>query len=113
MNFIAQSKDRLVESLALPLLNKSIFKPYGKATSLRVNSTTKTAQVVFELKGENKPVQIEVNRYELLREGERFFVLIEKVHTSREWLTVLAERFLLNRKLEMPPKAAVFLFRCL
>ena len=43
MNFIAQSKDRLVESLALPLLSKSIFKPYGKATSLRVDSTTKTA----------------------------------------------------------------------
>lgn len=91
MSFIAQLKDRLVESLALPLLNQSILKPYGKATSLRVDSTNKTAQVVVQLKGENESLQIDLKHYELLKEGDRFFVRIKKIHTSRDWLTVLAE----------------------
>jgi hypothetical protein len=111
MGFFSDSKDRMVESMALPMLNNSLLRPYGKATSLKLNSSEKSASVVLELKGENLPVEIQLNRYEFQQEGERLFLIIHSVTTSREWLTTLAQQQLINKKLELPPQAAAYASR--
>jgi hypothetical protein len=113
MGFFSDSKDRMVESMALPMLNNSLLQPYGKATSLKLNSADKSAAVVLDLKGENHPVEIQLTRYELQREGERVFLIVHSVTTSREWLTTLAREHLLNKKLELPPQVAAYAGRLL
>lgn len=98
----------MVESMALPMLNNSLLKPYGKATSFKLNSTEKSASVVLELKGETQPVEIQLTRYELQAEGARVFLIVQGVNTSREWLTNLANQHLIGKKLELPEQAASY-----
>jgi hypothetical protein len=113
MGFFSDSKDRMVESMALPMLNNSLLQPYGQATSLKLNSSDKSAAVVLNLKGESQPVEIQLTRYELQREGEKVYLIIQSATTSREWLTTLAREHLLNKKLELPPQVAAYAGRLL
>jgi hypothetical protein len=108
MGFFSDSKDRLMESMALPMLNNSLLKPYGQATHLRLNSGEKSASVTLDLKGEAEPIEITIGNYEIIPEGEKVFLIIRAVTTSREWLTTLAHEQLINKKLELPAQAAAY-----
>ncbi|HEY0457215.1 MAG TPA: hypothetical protein VGE41_12625, partial [Verrucomicrobiae bacterium] len=84
MGFFSDSKDLLVGSMALPMLNSSLLKPYGQAKGLKINSSTKSASIVLDLHGETEPVQIDIQKYDLTREGDRVFLTIHGISTSRE-----------------------------
>ena len=99
-------KDRLFETVALPLLNRSVLAPYGKATDLRLDSRERTAEIVLELHGEREPVHVRVGRYEFSRVGEETFVTIGDVETSRAWMTELAVRNVVGRTLKIPREYA-------
>jgi len=113
MGIISNLKDRVVENKALSILNESILQPYGKATSLRIDSSAKTIDLDLELRGETVLVQIQIKKYELIKEGGASYAVIKEIQTSRGWLTTLAEQHLLNRRLELPPQAAGLLLRFL
>ena len=99
-------KDRLFETVALPLLNRSLLAPYGKARELRLNSREHTAEIVLELNGEPEPLHVRVGSYELSRIGEETFVTLRDVETSRAWMTELALRNLVGRALKIPREYA-------
>lgn len=113
MGFFSDSKDRMVEAVALPMLNNAWLKPIGQATSLKLDSSNKTAEIVLELKGENTPLQLDVQDYEILREPGGTFIIIKAVSTSREWMTALARQYLVGRRLPVPPEAAGVIARFL
>ena len=108
MGFFSDSKDRLMESMALPVLNNSLLKPYGQAINLRLNSGEKSAAITLELKGEAQPVDIKIEKYELLPEAQKLYLILRAVTTSREWLTSLAREHLINKKIELPPQVASY-----
>src|SRR4051812_3100790 len=108
MGFFSDSKDRIVESMVLPMLNNSLLAPYGKATSLRLNSDEKSAAVTLDLKGETQPVDIEVTRYELIREADDLYLVLHGLTSSREWLTTLAREHLVGKKFKLPAQAAAY-----
>jgi hypothetical protein len=108
MGFFSDSKDRLMESMALPMLNNSLLKPYGQATSLQLNSSDKTAAITLALRGETEPVEINIGKYEILGDAQKTYVILRAVTTSREWLTTLARDHLINKKLELPEQAAAY-----
>lgn len=99
-------KDRLFETVALPILNRSVLAPYGKAKDLRLNSRDHTAEIVLELRGEREPLHVRVGNYEFSREGDDTFVTIRDVETSRAWMTELAVRNLVGRALKIPREYA-------
>jgi hypothetical protein len=113
MGFFSDSKDRMVEAAAVPMLNKAWLKPLGQATSLKLDSTSKSAEITLELKGEQTPVQIHVQEYEVLREPGGTFIVVKAVTTSREWMTAMAREYLVGRKLAVPPEAAGMMSRFL
>ena len=113
MGFFSDSKDRLLASFALPMLNNSWLKPYGQATDLKLNSTDKTLEITVQLRGETAPIRIEVQDYELREERGKTFVVIKQVTTSREWMTQLARNFLVGKELEVPAEVAGTLARAL
>ena len=102
MGIFSNAKDRVVERAALTYLNQSLLAPYGKATSLRLDSAARTLRVEVELKGENQSVEVDIVGYEITREGEQYYATIREVRTSREWLTTLASTQLQNRRFELP-----------
>ncbi len=96
------AKDWVVEKAAPRLLNQGAIKPYGKMTSLKLDSKTKRLELELELKGEQEPISVQIPHYELLPDGEQTVVLFEDVLTSREWLTVLARRFVVGKRIPLP-----------
>jgi hypothetical protein len=102
MGIFSNTKDRLTERAALGYLNSKLLAPYGRATSLRIDSTAKTIQFEAELNGEATPIHIQISDYEITKENGRYFVKAASIHTSREWLTRLAADRVANNRFELP-----------
>ena len=102
------AKDWLTEKAARAALNQTLLAPYGELTALRLNSSERSADAEILLKGETSPINVRVSEYELSREGQRVFITVRRLTTSREWLTNLARRFLVGKRIELPPAAAKF-----
>lgn len=113
MGILSSAKDRLIETGAMAYLNNKLLAPYGKATSLRLDSTAKRITIEVELKGETSPLEVEVLDYEITEENERFFVKAKKIRTSREWLTTLASEKLCDVRFEVPAQVGSLLVRTL
>ena len=113
MGFFSDAKDRLVGSAALPVLNNAWLKPFGRATSLKIDSTNKTAEICLELNGEPAPITIHIQNYELTQDTTGTFVVIKAASTSREWMTALAREYLVGRRLPVPPEHAAMISRFL
>ena len=111
MGFLADSKDRLVASMALPVLNRSVLVPYGQATSLTIDSTARSAKIVLELRGESEPLRIVIHEYEITDSGSDTYITIRSIETSRDWMTELARNFAVNRQLKLPAEAASYVRR--
>ena len=113
MGIISNVKDRAVEQMALTYLNSTVLLPYGQATSMRIDSTAKRIQITLDLKGETVPLNVKIIDYEISKNGQRYIATIKKIQTSREWLTALAEAYLQNVPLKLPPKVGRLLARTL
>jgi hypothetical protein len=113
MGILSNAKDRLIEQVALSYLNGKLLAPYGRATSLRIDSTAKSLSVEAELNGEKSPIRIDVAEYEIGTEGDRYFVKVRGIKTSREWLTTLARNELSNIRFEVPEQLGRLLLRAL
>ena len=104
MGIFSNAKDRMLEQMALSYLNTKLLEPYGRATLLRINTVEKSVHVEVELKGETTPVSVELTEYDLTKKGERYFVMVKEIQTSREWLTTLARQRVCNSPFELPPQ---------
>lgn len=113
MGLLSKSKDRMLESVSMPLLNSSLFRPYGRVTGLRIDSTAKTVQLELELNGEADLLQVRVGKYELVREGDGICAVLTEIQTSKAWLTALAEQQLQGRRLKLPSRLVGVLRRLL
>jgi hypothetical protein len=113
MAFLSDAKDRLLERVALPILNRTLVAPYGQVLRLRLDSTEKRAEILVDLDGERDPVEVVVGRYELRRLGSETFLTIQAISTSRAWMTSLAERNLVGRSLKLPQELSGTISRLL
>ena len=113
MGFFSDSKDRMIEAVALPMLNNVWLKPFGHATSLKLDSSNKSAEILLELKGEHAPIKIQIQDYEIVQEADGTFIVVKSVTTSREWMTAMAREYVIGRKLAVPPEAAGMMARFL
>ena len=75
---------------------------WGTMTALRIDTKNKKAALDLELKGETLPLNVNVERYELTTVGDKTFIEIVEINTSREWVNVLARDFLQDKKFEVP-----------
>ena len=93
----------------MAVLNQSVLKPYGSITKLKLDTTARTLEAELELKGETAPLRLHVQEYEIRQEGDRAFVVIKSIDTSREWLTTLARDFAVDKPFELPDSVKKFL----
>jgi hypothetical protein len=54
------------------------------------------------LVGEKEPIDVDIEGYELVADDVNPGIVIKKCATSREWMTVLAEKLLCETKLPIP-----------
>lgn len=78
------------------------YPTLGIMTTLQIDSVHQRATLDLELKGETQPLHIVIDRYELTTVGDKTFIELKELNTSREWINVLAKEFLKGKKFEVP-----------
>ena len=99
------AKDAIASQAARSYVN-GLIKRYGEVRELKIDSRAKTVQVVCALIGEAEPVNVNVEAYRIVAEGELRFVEITKCSCSRVWLQNLLEDQVCGRRLKLPVWAA-------
>jgi len=92
--------------MAPGLLNSGFLQPYGRITNFKLNSESRELDLTVELNGEVESLRVHIQEYELIIEGDKTFLIIHRVVTSRAWLTTLARDLAVGRRLELPENIA-------
>lgn len=112
MSFITdlarQGKDRAL-SRTLEALSRQFVGRYGTLSDIRLDSRERKIELELLLKGESSPVRIFIQRYDILSEEEKSYIVCRDITVSREWMKALAEDFLREKKFEIPHKYAKIL----
>jgi hypothetical protein len=95
-------KDRAVAAAAKVLINRKIAN-FGEVTELRLDNQRKTAGLELQLKGEALPISLEIGSYELSAEGNQDFVSLWELRSSREWITIVLNEYIVGKKFPVPP----------
>ena len=113
MGFFQKTRDRLIEKTAPAVLNETVFRDYGEITSLEIDSEDKTIHFEALMRGEKDPIRVEILRYEIVRRDGRAFFVTKEIGTSREWVTTLAQKELVDRPIPLPENFSGLLMRLL
>ena len=105
---LSQGKDWGAGVLARTQLNKRL-EPYGTMVRLQIDSTRKTVELELMLKGEVQPIILTVQEYAIEDDPEGLRIVIKRVSSSREWITVAAQNFVVGRKFAVPKEYAQML----
>jgi hypothetical protein len=82
---------------------------YGELREFSINNKTKKLFFKTKLKGEERFLSVSVDRYDIKREGGKYFFIARGITTDREWLNIAAKNFLEERKIEVPAKYSIFI----
>ena len=98
-----ESKDRLVSARLKQIMNEEL-KPYGEILELRVNTLEQCAACSVRLNGESAVLDLELDRYKLIKTGNIRSIEIEgrDIRTSRQWLTALLHDKLGRKTVPLP-----------
>ena len=83
------------------VLNNKL-KEFGMVTSILIDSKSKSITIEVELKGEDRPIRIKIKEYVIEPAGDGSLIKIGNISFSREWMDVVARKFLANAKLSIP-----------
>lgn len=81
----------------------------GRMLTLNIDSQAKKIQVVLGPKGEDRPIRIEVEGYEILEEGGTTRIRVRGVRTDRPLYQVALGTFVEGKAFELPEPAAEWL----
>ena len=101
-------KDVALSQGAKMAINNQI-KEYGKMLKLNLDSNNKSIEMEVMLEGEKEPLTVNVQKYEITQEGEKHFLKIQGVKTSRAWINTVASSYLEGKTFEIPAEYAKML----
>ncbi|HNU74276.1 MAG TPA: hypothetical protein PKM95_05475 [Deltaproteobacteria bacterium] len=104
-DFARQGKDRAL-SRTLMVLGRKFVSKYGTLCDIKLDSHERKIELQVLLKGEPAPIEVLINRYDIVSEGENSYVIFHDITVSREWMKILAEDHLCGKKFEIPHKYA-------
>ena len=107
-NLLDKAKGPAV-SLAAKTFLSSYIQKYGKMLNFSVQPDTKKIYAEILLKGENSPIKITLDGYEIDGPPGKPTLTVAKASASREWLEVVLKEFVEGKPIELPPKAAPLL----
>lgn len=106
--WLRQQKDASTSFILERLIERTIWR-YGRMVDFKIDSKQKTARIEVLLKGENEPIVITVQRYELAQDPSNMTVAVAEATASREWVTVLIDEFVRGKRFVVPEKYAKLL----
>ena len=98
-----RSKDATVGFAARIAINSKL-RGIGEMTELSIDTKSKRLRLRLELVGEKEPVDIEITKYHLRTNDRGTQLTIEGATTSREWLNVALQEFVIGESFPVPAK---------
>ena len=102
-DFARQERPRSFQDTYGP--GRKFVSKYG-ACDIKLDSHERKIEFQVLLKGELAPIEVLINRYDIVSEGESSYVIFHDITVSREWMRILAEDHLCGKKFEIPHKYA-------
>jgi hypothetical protein len=103
MSFFSGIKDSAVSFAAEKIIKQKI-KRYGDMLDFKIDSMNKKIDLKIILAGESEPLFVTINEYEFLETDNDSFIVVRKIVTSKEWMNLLIEDFLKEKKIQIPAK---------
>jgi len=94
-------KDLALSKTAQALINSQI-KEFGEVLELELDSNSRSIELEVMLDGEASPLKFKIGRYEILKRGDRYFIKISDIKTSRAWINTVASLYLEGKEFEIP-----------
>jgi hypothetical protein len=105
---LKKMKDAALSKGAKIAINNQI-KEYGKMLKLNLDSEKKSIEMEVMLEGEKESLTVNVQRYEMTQQGDKHFLKIQGVKTSRTWINTVASSYLEGKTFEIPAEYAKML----
>jgi metal-dependent hydrolase (beta-lactamase superfamily II) len=105
---LKKMKDAALSKGAKIAINNQI-KEYGKMLKLNLDSEKKSIEMEVMLEGEKEPLTVNVQKYEMTQQGDKHFLKIQGVKTSRAWINTVASSYLEGKTFEIPAEYAKML----
>jgi len=99
---LASAKDKSLSKLLLSAA-KPLLSQYGEVLHLAIDSAARKLAVEVLPVGERESIQVELVGYALTTdENGRGWLTFERLDTSRQWLTLVAQKVLPERRVKLP-----------
>lgn len=99
---LAGAKDKSLSKLLLSSARQFLHE-YGEVLDLAIDSAARRITVEVLPVGEREPIRVTVTGYGLATDGSgRGYLTFEDVSFSRQWLNLLADRMLPDKRLPLP-----------
>ncbi len=103
MGFLHTLKDKGL-SFGAEIFLKKKLEDYGEMLNFNIDTAEKKINLTIDLKGEEKPLEVKVNKFEVLNKNGDTFIIVKDAETSKEWMTVLVKQYFLNKEIKVPGK---------
>jgi hypothetical protein len=105
--YLNQTKDAVVSQRVRARLNQ-ILQSYGTMLDFHLDTATRSVRLKLDLRGEQAPVEIYIQGFQVVREGAQAFLSLEQatIDTSREWLTTFAREQLVRQRVPLSSNVA-------
>lgn len=108
MNMARGVKDSAL-ALALKAYVNDRLGAYGEVTDCSIDTRAGKLTVKALLKGEREAVSATIERYTLESEGADRYIVLNKVTSSREWLTLLLKQLFTGKRYKLPAAVSALL----
>ena len=91
-----------------PMLNAK-YRRYATIKTLTYDAIRGTARITAVLAGETREDEIHLTRLEIQTQGDDTYLVVHSVTASRPWIEALANDYLVDRPIKLPPALAALL----
>jgi hypothetical protein len=79
---------------------------FGTMRDFSIDTMHKAFSFSVELRGETRPLQVAVPKYDLIKDKGALFFVVRDVSTDKAWINQAAKMFLKEKRIEIPGKYA-------
>jgi hypothetical protein len=104
----AKIKDKTV-STAINMALNNYIKDYGEMLKFNLDSKHKSISMELMLEGEKESLTVNIDKYDLIKKENKYFLKIYTLNTSRKWINTIASTYLEGKEFEIPSNYAKML----
>lgn len=94
--------------LAKKAINSQISQ-FGEVVEMNINTNIHKITAKILLKGEDVALELTIKFYEVIQQDSKNFITMKGFESSKEWLTIVLNRFLNDKQIPIPDEATFIL----